>query len=234
MAAGTMIAIDFNSDETQSVACKWREDNVYQQLLVVQGSVLAGPVALLSDEHANKGELTAALSGGSTAYLTGVAHGACNSFPADATQTVLSTTTYNPPQVAGKIIHLVSCYAGAMLGSKLAKSGGGGAAAFFGYTDKFQWPEGVADEIVDIFFSCDAQIDFALAGGKTAGEAYSLAVQAYQDAHETLLSKYPDIGTQIVAMLDANLACLCGPQVGYGPYGCADARLGQPCPSPGE
>jgi hypothetical protein len=229
MAEATMVAIDFKSDAVQTVACNWREKHVYGQLLQSPGSVLAGPANVLKDGQANRAALSNALAQDGVVFLTGVAHGVGDSFPADPTQTVLSTTNFNPPQIAGKIVHLVSCYTGSTLGNALAGPGGGGALAFFGYTDLFQWPVGVPSAVIDLFFSCDAAIDFALAEGKSAGEAYTAAVQAYQDAHDILLKNYPDIGTDVVAMLDSNRACLCGPQVGHGPYGCADAKLGQPC-----
>jgi hypothetical protein len=225
MPAGTMVAIDFTSDATQSAACAWREQNVYPKL--VEGGVLAGPAKVLSGNQANANDLNNALSQDNVVYLTGVAHGAEDAFP-DVPPPVLSTTTYNPPQIAGKIIHLVSCKTGATLGRTLVGQGGAGVLAFFGYAKNFTWPVNVVNEITDIFFSCDAQIDFALAAGKTAGEAYNLAVQAYQLGQAQLLANYPDVGTQIAAMLEANLECLCGPQSDNDPYGRASARLGQP------
>jgi hypothetical protein len=230
MAAGTMIAIDFSSDATQSAACVWREQNVYPKL--VQGGVLAGPVKVLSGNNANGAALNNALNQGNVVYLTGVAHGASDAFPDSSGEAVLSTTTYNPPQVNGKIIHLVACNTAGSLGRTLADSGGGGAAAFFGYSNLFQWPVGVPSGVTDIFFNCDAQIDFALAAGKTAGEAYNLTVQAYQLGQAQLLANYPDIGAQMAAHLEQNLSCLCGPRTDNDPYGCASAKLGQPCSPP--
>lgn len=230
MAQGTMVTIDFNSDDEQSEVCKWRANNVYQQLLTVPGSVLEGPANILTDAHANLAELSNALNQADVVYLTGVGHGASDTFPSAPPSeaplpVMLSTTQYDPPSVRGKVVHLVSCSTGFQLGLALAAPGGGGVAAFFGYSKPFSWPVGVPDKILDLVFSCDAQIDFALAAGCTAGEAYNQAVQAYQDAKKTILADYPDIGAQIAAALDANRACLCGPQVGIYDYGCADARL---------
>lgn len=226
MASGTMVAIDFSTDPTQSAACEWREKNVYPKL--DQGGVLASNPKILSGNQANGDALAEALGEANVLYITGVAHGATDAFPEGPAAPVLSTTLYNPPNVAGKIIHLVSCNTGAFLGRTLADPGGGGAAAFFGYTGNFTWPVDVVSDITDIFFNCDAQIDFALAAGKTAGEAYNLAVQAYRLGEAQLLANYPDIGTQIAAILEKNLACLCGPQSDNDPYGRASAKLGQP------
>lgn len=231
MAVGTMVSIDFRTDDTQTVACNWRKANVYPK--IAEGGVVADPPNVLTGDGATPDALIDALNNPSVVYVTGVGHGAADAFPGPPSDPALSTTTYDPPLVSGKIIHLVSCNTAALLGKALAAPGGGGAVAFFGYNGLFSWPENVSSEVLDIFFGCDAQIDFALAGGKTAGEAYHMAIRAYQSAHEKLLADYPGAGAQLAAMLAANLSYLCGPQVGAGPYGFADAKLGPPLPGAG-
>lgn len=52
-----------------------------------------------------------------------------------------------------------------------------GAAAFFGYTNDIVFPP----ELASMLFDCDAEIDIALLGGATAGEAYQRCVARYND-----------------------------------------------------
>jgi hypothetical protein len=227
MPPGKMVAIDFDSDDTLHVACTYRENQVYPGL--VGQSAISGNV-LLTGANATQTSVENALLDSGVVYITGVAHGASDSFPGDSDdQPVFATTIngYDPKVIQGRIVHLLSCNTGDLLGRALADPHGGGASAFFGYSGPFTWPTNVDQRYADIFFDCDAQIDIALAAGKTAGEAYALAIQKFNTEHDALVAEGTEASIQIASMLATNRDMLCGPGVDNA-YGRALARLVPP------
>jgi hypothetical protein len=227
MPPGKMVAIDFNSDDTLEEACNYRESHVFPDL-VGKGAISGNVV--LKDADARQDSVEKHLRDPEVVYITGVAHGASDSFPGNSDDLpVFATTTngYDPKVIKGRIVHLLSCNTGDLLGRALADPRGGGASAFFGYNDMFTWPTNVDKKYVDIFFNCDAQIDIALAAGKTAGEAYALAIQTFNKEHDMLVAEGTETSLYIASMLAKNRDMLCGPGVDN-VYGKALARLVPP------
>jgi hypothetical protein len=220
-----MVAVDFNSDETLQIACKYREQEVYPKL-VGQGAITANNI--LTNGNTARASFENALHDPTVVYITGVAHGAADSFPGDSDDPpVLATTIggYVPDLIKGRIVHLLSCNTADLLGRALADSKGGGASAFFGYKSNFTWPTNIDQRYVDIFFRCDAEIDIALAAGKNAGQAFAAAIQMFQSQHDALVAEGTDASRYIASILETNMDMLCGPCVD-GPYGKAAAVLG--------
>ena len=83
---------------------------------------------------------------------------------------MIDRTTFEIGELEGRLVHLLACDTAYSLGPNLVRKG---AAGFFGYAGKFEYPSGQeTDEVLLSFLACDAQIDLVLAEGGTAGEAY--------------------------------------------------------------
>ena len=221
MPQPSMVAVDFTSDATVRDVCSYREASVYPKLI---GQIIAQN-SLLTDAHANKAEADAACAQAGVAYITGVGHGASDSFPDPQVNGTpiwsITINGYDPNLIKGKIIHLVSCDTAESLGRALADPNGGGAAAFFGYSGGFTWPTGPDQSYANIIFDCDAAIDLALAAGKTAGEAFAAAYQAYTDAYNNLVAAG---AMNVAAIVKMDRDILRGPSVDN-EYGSSSARL---------
>src|ERR1017187_5589917 len=115
MVPGIMVAADYNSDKTLKAACDYRSQNVYK---VMAGNSISNVVPLI---EASKAQFDQATIGKNVVYITGVAHGLADSFPAstsvDPTILTASATGYDPAALKGTIVHLLSCYVGALLGA---------------------------------------------------------------------------------------------------------------------
>jgi hypothetical protein len=227
MPPGKVVAVDFNSDDTLQIACQYREATVYPALV---GLPAINGKNVLTNNQANKASVDNALQDASVVYITGVAHGAADSFPGNSDDPPVFATTiggYDPALIKGRILHLLSCNTADLLGRALADPNGGGASAFFGYKSNFTWPTNVDQRYANIFFNCDAQIDLVLAAGKNADQAYVAAVQMYQSQHDELVSEGTDESLFIASMLETNKDMLCAPSVDSA-YGSTGATLGAP------
>jgi hypothetical protein len=79
---------------------------------------------------------------------------------------------YDPAEVKGTIIHLLSCKTAQQLGPDLVKKG---ACAYFGYFENFT----ITWNYPDAFWKCDSAIDFALCRGLNATQAAKFALYVY-------------------------------------------------------
>lgn len=68
--------------------------------------------------------------------IIGVGHGDEQAFTGQNETVILEVGKYNPREVRGKIINLLSCQTGVALGPDLIKNG---AVAFLGYVDDYVW-----------------------------------------------------------------------------------------------
>ncbi|HEV2911894.1 MAG TPA: hypothetical protein VGX92_01140 [Pyrinomonadaceae bacterium] len=101
-------------------------------------------------------------------YITGVGHGAYDSYTGDFYDPIFSVGNYSPEESHGKIVHLISCETARDLGPDFVLHG---CRAYFGYDENFTFQLDDAD----IFFECDSEIDRGFAEGLTAGEVYDRA-----------------------------------------------------------
>lgn len=154
-----VLALDSNSDPLTRRAAAYRETNVYPHFTDFGHTVTrfaATPPPSL--RKLVKGEATKA----GLKYMTGVGHGVENTaFTGNSNDEIYGIGNYDPTEVQGKIVHFLSCGLGNTLGPDLVDNG---CAAFFGYGENFTFP----DEMADIFFECDSEIDRAFAEGETA------------------------------------------------------------------
>jgi hypothetical protein len=105
-------------------------------------------------------------------YISGVGHGSPTAYTGYNYDHLWDACNYDPAEVKGKIIHLLSCKTAQELGPDLIKKG---ACAYFGYYENFT----ITWNHPDVFWKCDSSIDLALCNGLDAGTAAKVAIQVY-------------------------------------------------------
>jgi hypothetical protein len=165
-----VLAIDANFELVTQTGFNYREKNVYPYLQKkgfavkrCQGS-LARRIYVAPE--ARKPNVD---------YLTGIGHGAYDSFTGDFFDPIFSVGNYSQDESQRKIVHFISCETGRDLGPDFVAHG---CKAYFGYDEDFTFQL----EIADIFFECDSQIDLAFADGLAAREVYD-RTKALFDKH---------------------------------------------------
>jgi len=105
-------------------------------------------------------------------YISGVGHGSSRVFTGERGAWLWEVCNYDPDEVKGKIIHLLSCKTAQELGPDLVKKG---ACAYFGYDRNFT----ITWNYPDVFWLCDSVIDLSLCNGFNAEVSARLTIQAY-------------------------------------------------------
>lgn len=123
------------------------------------------------------------LSAPQSDIIIGVGHGDETSFTGHNEALILEVGRYDPKEVRGKVIKLLSCQTGIALGPDLIKNG---CAAFMGYTDDYVWvcdadlasrpwsDKVAATSLMPVVDSINALLD-----GKTSGEAFEIELEGY-------------------------------------------------------
>jgi hypothetical protein len=212
-----VLAIDSTWDDNTNAASTYRATFLYDYM-----ASCGYPVDLQAGSNANASQVQQEIAVSPISYITGVSHGSDVAFTGDDNQPVFEIGAYDPDMVRGKIIHFLACNTAHYLGRNMVQASR--AAAFFGYSGMFSWPDAGGQQYADIFFACDAQIDRALVEGKTALEAAKIALQSFSDQIAALQANGDDASLRAAAMLEKNRDMLCGPQTGP-EYGAQDARL---------
>ncbi len=124
------------------------------------------------------------LSAPQSDIIIGMGHGDENAFTGQNEALILEVGRYDPREVEGKIIKLLSCQAGVALGPDLIRNG---AACFMGYTDDYVWvcdadlasrpwaDEMAATSLMPVIDGLNALLD-----GKTAEEAFEIELEGYR------------------------------------------------------
>ncbi len=76
------------------------------------------------------------LSAPQSDIIIGMGHGDVDAFTGQNEAVILEVRKYDPREVRGKVIKLISCQAGKVLGPDLINNG---ATCFMGYTDDYVW-----------------------------------------------------------------------------------------------
>lgn len=115
--------------------------------------------------------------------IIGCGHGSADAFTGHNEAIILETGKYDPREVKGKVIKLLSCQTGVELGPDLIRNG---AASFAGYRDDYVWvcdadlastpwsDEMAATSLMPVIDSINALLD-----GKTAREAFQIELDGY-------------------------------------------------------
>ena len=115
--------------------------------------------------------------------IIGVGHGDEMAFTGHNEAVILEVGKYNPREVKGKVIKLLSCQTGLLLGPNLIKNG---AEAFLGYVDDYVWVMDAdlaltpwADKMAATSLMPVVDGLNALLEGETAREAFDIELEGY-------------------------------------------------------
>lgn len=204
----TIVAIDSYGGNDIRPISSYFETNVYPYLQS-KGFTLSpffGPVARLP-------YVGPAAADPSVTLLVGVGHGTYTSFLGFSEEAVFSIGSYAPDQVAGKIVHFLSCETARQLGPAFVADG---CLAYVGYDENFTFDQ----DSGEIFFACDAQFVLGLADGLTVDAAVNRAKAAYSQAIADLIAQNTPKSIEVSQWLKYNLlhlrSPLDGPQWGRG------------------
>jgi hypothetical protein len=127
---------------------------------------------VLSGANDTRPNFAAACKRRGVVYISGVGHGSATAYTGYRFSRLWEACKYDPAEVKGAIIHLLSCKTAQQLGPDLIKKG---ACAYFGYFENFTitWAHPT------VFWKCDSAIDFALCRGLNAGMAARVALSVY-------------------------------------------------------
>lgn len=126
---------------------------------------------------------TFVLSAPQSDIIIGSGHGDVDTFTGQNEAVILEVGKYDPREVRGKVIKLLSCQTGVQLGPDLVKNG---CAAFMGYTDDYVWvcdadlasrpwaDKMAATCLIPVVDGINALLD-----GKTAREAFNIELDSY-------------------------------------------------------
>ena len=123
------------------------------------------------------------LSAPQSDIIIGMGHGEASSFTGQNEAVILEVGEYDPKEVEGKVIKLLSCQTGVILGPDLIQNG---AISFAGYKDDYIWvmdsdlastpwsDELAATCLMPVVDGLNALLD-----GKTAKEAFNIELEGY-------------------------------------------------------
>lgn len=124
------------------------------------------------------------LSAPQSDIVIGVGHGDKDAFCGHNEAIILEVGKYDPREVRGKVIKLLSCQTGVELGPDLIRNG---ATSFMGYRDDYIWvmdtdlastpwadKEFAGKSLMPVIDGLNALLD-----GKTAGEAFQIELDGY-------------------------------------------------------
>jgi hypothetical protein len=151
-------------------------------------------------------------------YIGGVGHGSTTTFTGDGNRSLLQVGRYDPAEVRGKIIHLLSCQTAKELGPDVVRNG---ALAYAGYHRNFRFvldQAGTPVNELELFWRSDSTFPLAMVLGKTAGAAHNATLRAYDYA----IAQVPN--TIAATWLTWDRECFCSP--GTDPkYGSKTAKI---------
>ena len=193
-----VLAIDSCEDDATQIVHDYRNQYVYPDLEARGFSLV-----YCQEQEALRENVESAALQNDVAYITGSAHGSDTACCGYDGLPIFRVGDYQPEEVDGKVIHLLSCQTAVELGPDFVTSG---CRAYFGYKGNFTIPV----DFTDVCLECDAEIDRAFADGLTAEEVHDRVVTLY----EQRISELNDAGELYAASaLQENLEYLCTPSV---------------------
>ncbi len=113
-------------------------------------------------------------------YISGVGHGAPNVYT--GVDHILEVGIYDPLEVKGKVIHLLSCQTAKALGPDVVAKG---AKAYAGYFENFTivWDDpATRGNEEELFWKSDSTFDICMANGYTVEQAHNETIAAFNAA----------------------------------------------------
>jgi hypothetical protein len=199
-----ILRIDHNDDMVNSYAQAFRQKLIFDDFA---SNYPHHGLFVASNDHATKNYVDTLLNANSISYITGSGHGQYEAFfGKDGIPIWHSEQSLD--SLKGKIIHLLSCDTGAVLGRAIIETGGN---AFWGYTVNFEIVHEEAppflfdDKAAAIFFQFDAIIDRGILAGRSSDDIYA-SLEKYMGTVLPQLSKAPLIQSLLIANF-VHLAC---------------------------
>ena len=145
----------------------------------ISGSVRGWDIYALIGDEAVREAFERAVSAYDPALVVGVGHGSPSEYTGQCRESVLWECSDG--LVRGRVIYLLSCSTGKVLGPDLV---GKGAEAFIGYVEDFMFissgeADPLADPVARYFFEPVAELLARLYTGSTVGEAVSKSKELY-------------------------------------------------------
>lgn len=151
-------------------------------------------------------------------YIAGVGHGSPSKYTGHLGDTILKVCSYNPDEVKGKVIQLLSCQTAQRLGPDMVRKG---ASAYAGYDEDYSFifdQPGTAIDEMALFWKCDGMWDLMMACGHTAEKAHQATINAYDAA----IASMPN--TVAATWLMHDKKCFRSPSTGRR-YGSKNAKI---------
>jgi len=115
-------------------------------------------------------------------YISGIGHGNPTTYTGYNNVPILTKCNYDPAEVQGKILHLLSCQTAKELGPDVIKKG---AKAYAGYYENFTFvydQPGTPINEMELFWVCDSAFDLMMAYGATVETAHNTTIASYNAA----------------------------------------------------
>ena len=134
-------------------------------------------------------------------FISGFGHGYDNLFTGQNGEILWKVDSYDPTEVAGKIIHLMSCLTAKELGPDLVYEG---ARAYFGYEEEFVFmhiptiTDPLQDSIADVFFECCSNVDRLVVDRLQAGQVYDATKELFRQKYEYFLETDSDVAMTLL------------------------------------
>ena len=217
-----VLAIDSCEDEVTQIVSDYRNQYVYPYL-----ESRGFRLVYCQEQEALRENVESAAHQNDIAYITGSAHGSNTACFGYDSSPIFEVEDYQPEEVDGKVVHLLSCQTAAELGPDFVTNG---CRAYFGYNGNFTFDP--YDPY--IFLACDAEIDRAFADGLTAEEVHDHVVTFYEERISELEQRIFElddavaiaVAIEAASTLEANLEYLCTPSVDSR-WGGGEARIFQ-------
>jgi hypothetical protein len=177
---GTVMRIDHNGDLTNSYVQAFRDKHIFGNFATqYTGHVLREKI----DADAIEALVSAELKQYPVDYVTAAGHGRYEVFLGVDHKAIWSTrvvwdvnsASVNLTLLSDKIVHLLACESGAMLGRAIVQEG---AKAFWGYNVNFVFvhstnpPSLMEDELAEVFLNMDIVIDRGILKSIVAMDIY--------------------------------------------------------------
>lgn len=150
------------------------------------------------------------LSAPQSDIIIGMGHGDVDTFTGQNENLILKVGEYDPSEIKGKVVKLLSCQTGVTLGPDLISNG---ARSYLGYTDDYLWvcdsdkvSTPWSDHLASPFLLPVVDSINTLLNGKTIEEAYLTEIEGYQKNAE----KAEDELTKSLLEFNMNNAILLG------------------------
>jgi len=169
---GTVLRVDHGSDLINQYAQTFREKFVFRDFY---RNFPNHRIISVLNGSATKYNINVALNIHRVDFISASGHGDYDAFTGHDGKPIWHATEPMGP-FKNKIVHLLACDAGAMLGRSIVEGGG---LAFWGYTVNFTFrhfrnpPSLDGDTLAEVFLKMDAIIDRGVLVGKNSREIFS-------------------------------------------------------------